>query len=191
MIVRKIPIITIIILMLNIVGLLYEYKVGQQLAIILYGMAEGSIQRGAYLRLIVSAFLHADIVHFASNMICLIIYGFALERRIGAIKFLLIYAVSIIGASVLINYAGGNNFHIGASGAIWGLMTATLVYNLNHNINPAYALRGIITNLLYSFNANISWQGHIGGGIAGLIVALLVCGNGNFSITAKEKEQGE
>ena len=60
------------------------------------------------------------------------------------------------------------------SRAIWGLMTATLVYNLQNGINPAYALRGIVINLIYSFSAGVSWQGHIGGGVAGLLTALVV-----------------
>ena len=55
-------------------------------------------------------------------------------------------------------------------------MTATLVYNLRNNINPAYALRGIVVNLVYSFSAGVSWQGHIGGGIAGLLAAAALTG---------------
>ncbi len=188
---RKLPIVTLIILILNILGLVYEFKVGQTRALIIYGMFQGAIEDGEYLRVFVSAFLHIGVLHFGSNMICLLAYGFTLERQIGSIKYALIYVVSIIGSGVLINYLGGESIHAGASGAIWGLMTASLVYNLRHNLNPALALRGIITNLIYSFSANVSWQGHIGGGIAGLITALVVCGNsGDFTIYAEKKEKG-
>ena len=62
-------------------------------------------------------------------MICLVIYGFSLENQIGSAKYALIYAIATIGSALLINYAGGNGIHAGASGAIWGLMTATLIYN--------------------------------------------------------------
>ena len=55
-------------------------------------------------------------------------------------------------------------------------MTSTLIFNLKNNINPAYALRGIVINLIYSFSAGVSWQGHIGGGIAGLLSALVLTG---------------
>ena len=189
---RKLPIVTIIILILNILGLVYEFKVGQTKALILYGMFQGAIEDGEYLRVVVSAFLHIGVLHFGSNMICLFVYGLTLERQIGSLKFAFVYVVSIIGSGVLINYLGGGSIHAGASGAIWGLMTASLVYNLNHYLNPALALRGIITNLIYSFSANVSWQGHIGGGIAGLIAALFVCGNNSdFIINAKKKEEGD
>lgn len=184
---QKLPVATFIILILNILGLMYEFINGQTQVIYSYGMYEGAIKNGEYLRAIVSAFLHFGIYHFGSNMICLIIYGFTLEKQIGSIKFLVIYLVSIIGGSILIDYTGGNGIHAGASGAIWGLMTATLIYNIKHNLNPAYALRGIIVNLLYSFSANVSWQGHIGGGIAGLIAAFFVCSNDSFYINAEEK----
>lgn len=159
----------------NVAGLIYEFSVGQNRAVYTYGMYEGALQDGEYLRLIVSAFLHFGIYHFASNMICLVMYGFSLENRIGCSKYALIYALATLGGSLLINFAGGNGIHAGASGAIWGLMTATLIYNLRNQINPTYALRGIIINLLYSFSAGVSWQGHIGGGIAGLIAASLIC----------------
>ncbi len=179
---RKIPIATFIILGLNVFGLIYEFSVGQNRAIYTYGMYEGALQDGQYLRLIVSAFLHFGIYHFASNMICLVIYGFSLENQIGSAKFTIIYAVATIGSALLINFAGGNGIHAGASGAIWGLMTATLIYNLRNNLSPYYALRGIVINLIYSFSAGVSWQGHIGGGVAGLAIALALCkGNGSNS----------
>lgn len=174
---RKFPIVAFIILILNTIGLIYEFKVGQNQTVLLYGMYQGAIKDGEYTRIIASAFLHFGFFHYISNMICLVIYGFSLEKQIGSLKFVLIYIVAIIGGSILIDYKGGYGIHAGASGAIWGLMTATLLYNIRHNINPAYALRGIIVNLIYSFSANVSWQAHIGGGIAGLIIAYFVFEN--------------
>ncbi len=171
----KIPV-TIVILLLNIAGMVYEYAKGQRFVLYSYGMYQGALQDGEYVRLIASAFLHFDIYHLASNMFCLVMYGMSLERRIGSAKYGLIYAIGIIGSGLLINFAGGaNGLHAGASGAVWALMTATLIYNLRNSINPAYALRGIIVNLLYSFSAGVSWQGHIGGGIAGAIAAAMLC----------------
>ncbi len=177
---RKIPIVTFIILGLNILGMIYEYTTGEALAMYTYGMYQGALQDGDYLRLVVSAFLHFGFYHFASNMICLVLYGFDLERRLGSVRYALIYALAVLGGSLLINFAGGRGIHAGASGAIWGLMTATLIYNLRNNLNPAYALRGIAINLIYSFSAGVSWQAHIGGGIAGLAAALFLC-RGNSS----------
>ena len=184
---KAIPIVTFILLGLNVLGLIYEFNVGERLATFKYGMYQGALENGEYQRAIISAFLHFGIYHFACNMICLISYGFDLENKIGPIKYALIYAAGILGSALLINFAGEGGLHAGASGAIWSLMTATLVYNLRHGLNPTYAFRGIILNLIYSFSANVSWQGHIGGGIAGLLTAYLFCGN-NLSFNIQEKQ---
>ena len=173
---RKIPVVTILLIGLNIVGLVYEYRVGERHAAFRYAMYQGALEDGEYLRAVVSAFLHYGRYHFGCNMFCLGAYGFDLERKIGAVRYALVYAAGIIGSALLINYAGGHSLHAGASGAVWALMTATLVYNLRHGLNPVYAFRGIALNLVYSFSANVSWQGHIGGGIAGVIAALALCG---------------
>ena len=168
---RRLPIVTGVIFLLNLIGLIYEYAVGQDAAIYRFAMYQGALQDGQWQRLFVSAFLHFGILHFGSNMICLIVFGLDLECRIDWWRYALIYLIGIVGSGLLINYAGGRGVHAGASGAIWGLMTATLVYNLRNGINPAYAMRGILVNLVYSFSAGVSWQGHIGGGVAGLLAA--------------------
>ena len=174
---KKIPVVTLILLGLNIIGMIYEYKNGENLTMYRYAMFQGALRRGEYLRIVTNAFLHFGISHFLCNMVCLVSFGLSLENRIGPVKYAVIYAAAILGAGILIDQAGGRGLHAGASGAIWGLMTATLVYSLRNGQNPAYALRGILLNLVYSFSAGVSWQAHIGGGIGGLVIALLICGN--------------
>ena len=172
----KIPVVTVIIFLLNLIGLIYEYSVGENNAVYRFAMYQGALQDGQWIRLFVSAFLHFGIMHFGSNMLCLAVFGLDLENKIGWWRYALIYLIGIIGSGLLINFWGGRGIHAGASGAIWALMTSTLVFNLKNNINPAYALRGIVINLIYSFSAGVSWQGHIGGGIAGLLSALVLTG---------------
>ena len=169
---RRIPVITVILIVLNALGMLYEFAAGEENAIYSFAMYQGALQDGEWQRLVVSAFLHFGFTHFASNMFCLGVLGSGLEERMSRPRYALIYAVSILGSGLLINFAGGNGIHAGASGAIWGLMTATLVYNVRNGFSPIYALRGIVINIIYSFSAGVSWQGHIGGGIAGFLAAL-------------------
>ena len=176
---KQIPIISFILLALNVLGFIYEYSEGERLVTLRYGMYQGALDDGEWLRILTSAFLHFGIYHLACNMICLVSFGFALEKRIGPVKYLIIYGVAILGSGLLVNYAGGNAIHAGASGAIWGLMTATLVYDLKNKLSAFEAFRCIIINLVYSFSAGVSWQGHIGGGIAGLVVALIMFSSKN------------
>ncbi len=173
---KQIPSVTVAILILNAIGLVYVTYAGEWNAASRFAMYQGALRDGEWSRVLFSAFLHYGVLHFGSNMVCLFLYGWTLEPKIGPFKFALIYGVSILGAGLLINYLGGNGAHMGASGAIWGLMAATLVYTLRNGLNPFYAVRGIVLNLIYSFSAGVSWQGHIGGGIAGALIALAVCG---------------
>ena len=173
---KRFPVVTIIILVLNLLGLIYEYSEGERLVTFRYAMYQGALDNGDYMRAVVSSFIHYGVMHFACNMVCLLAYGFDLERKIGPVRYALVYAAGVLGSALLINYTGGMGLHAGASGAIWALMTATLVYNLRHGLSAAYALRGVVLNLVYSFSSGVSWQGHIGGGIAGLAAAFALCG---------------
>ena len=172
----QLPWVTLILILLNALCGLYKLAGGEFDIIIHYGMKLGALQRGEYLRLILSSFLHGSWLHFISNMYGLLIYGFVFENRIGKWKFLLIYIVSMLGASLLINFIGGAGIHIGASGAIWGLMAANLVYCLYTKkiIYLLYAILSVAGNVIYTFSFGVSWQGHFGGAIAGALIALLL-----------------
>ena len=81
-----------------------------------------------------SSFLHDDLAHLASNMLVLWGVGSALESRAGAVKFLIMYLLSIVLAKaavvvmlwiqlVYMNQGVIFAFHsLGASGAIAGLI---------------------------------------------------------------------
>ncbi|MBR3017577.1 MAG: rhomboid family intramembrane serine protease [Clostridia bacterium] len=172
---RKIPLVTAIILALNLICFAIEYFSGSNRILYAYGMYQGALQNGEWYRLITNAFLHFDIAHLACNMLCLFSFGMLLENGIGRFKYALIYAFGIIGSGLLIEFAGGARaLHAGASGAIWALMGASLIYVLKYHGNPSGIVRSIVLNLIYSFSAGVSWQGHIGGGIAGLAAAAVM-----------------
>lgn len=70
--------------------------------------------------LVTSMFLHGGLEHLFFNMFALGLFGFVLENIIGSRKFLLIYFISGIVASI-----GAAIFYpaaLGASGAIFGIM---------------------------------------------------------------------
>lgn len=106
----------------------------------------------------------------------LLIYGFVFERRIQRWKYLLIYIVSMPGAALMINFFGGAGIHIGASGAIWSLMAANLIYCLYMKkiLYLLYAILAVTGNVIYTFTYAISWQGHFRGAIAGALFALIL-----------------
>jgi len=74
------------------------------------------------------AFLHADFTHLFVNSIWLLPFGTAVARRFGAFRFTLLFvATSVTGAFAhLLTHSGEIVFMIGASGAVSGLMAATI-----------------------------------------------------------------
>lgn len=173
---NSLPRVAIAILILNIIGFILELAKGESYMTFKYGMYEGALSNGGLDRMIFSGFLHYGFMHLLSNMICLISFGFSLESFIGSKKFVIVYLASLIGGSLMINFIGGNGLHAGASGAIWGLMTASLYVNIRYHTDWTSTLKSIAINIIYSFSAGVSWQGHLGGGIAGLIIAFIVLG---------------
>ena len=128
-------------------------------------------------RLVTSAFLHAGILHIGLNMFALYILGTLLEPAIGTVRFIGIYAVSILSGSFLVMVIDPGQLTVGASGGIFGLMAAAFLIARSRGLDELATQIGffVILNLVITFGANnISVGAHIGGLIGGGIAALLV-----------------
>jgi len=128
-------------------------------------------------RLVTSAFLHAGIIHLALNMFALYILGRLLEPAIGTIRFLGIYAVSVLAGSFLVMVIDPGELTVGASGGIFGLMAAAFLIARSRGLDELATQIGffVILNLVFTFSANsISVGAHIGGLVGGAIAAFMV-----------------
>lgn len=132
-------------------------------------------------RMITTGFLHSTSspFHLLLNMYSLYIFGRALEPMLGALRFLWLYLISLLGGSVAVLWMmQPTDWTVGASGAIFGLMGAYFVVarSLGYSSNQFVGL--IAINLAFGFLIpGIAWQAHLGGLIAGMAVA------GAYSIT--------
>jgi len=137
-----------------------------------------------YWRLFSAMFLHAGIFHLLFNMWALYIAGGYLERVVGSVRFTFLYFLSGLAGSVLVLSASSpTTATVGASGAIFGLFGALFAYaylNRGRDLMAQQLVRSlgfiIVLNLVITFTIpNISWQGHVGGLVAGaaLIAALV------------------
>jgi len=134
------------------------------------------VAQGAYWQLLTSTFLHLGILHLGLNMFALWIFGPFMESQLGRWRYLSLYLVSGLAGSVTAYlFASGPTFPpvwqptLGASGAIFGLFGATLLVLVKQKRNISQLLLLLGLNLLLTFTVpNISWQGHIGGLLAGL-----------------------
>ncbi|RJS92941.1 rhomboid family intramembrane serine protease [Salinisphaera sp. Q1T1-3] len=81
-------------------------------------------------QLVSYAFLHADIAHLFFNMFALWMFGRVLEQVWGDARFLLYYAICIVGAGVtqfiVVSFVTGGPVvpTIGASGGVFGILLA-------------------------------------------------------------------
>src|SRR3954449_12193251 len=135
------------------------------------------IADGQWWRIVTSGFMHYGFLHLLFNMYALYILGQLLEPAIGRLRFGLIYFVALISGSVGALLLSPNALTAGASGAVFGLMSAALVIMRNRGVDVLQSGLGIWLglNLLITFTvSNISVGGHIGGLIGGAVAALLL-----------------
>ncbi|MGL5084376.1 MAG: rhomboid family intramembrane serine protease, partial [Clostridium sp.] len=137
------------------------------------------INDGQVWRLISAAFLHGGIVHIAFNMMALNSIGPQVEQIYGWKKYLGIYILSALGGTMLSYLLSPESVSVGASGAIFGLLGAMLVFAIkNKNIIGKSFMMNIIQvivlNVMIGLSvANIDNYGHLGGLILGVITAIV------------------
>lgn len=137
-----------------------------------YGPVRG-VAQGEWWRLLTSMFLHQEPWHVGMNMLGLWFLGPPLEAALGRLRFGSLYLLSGLGGSALtFLVAAPGQGSLGASGAIFGLFgaTAVLMRRLQYDMRPILILLAI--NLVFTFTwQGISWEAHIGGLVAGALIA--------------------
>jgi membrane associated rhomboid family serine protease len=131
-------------------------------------------------QLITSAFAHASVLHILMNMWAVWAVGSYLEQILGRWRYVALYVLSALGGSVGVlawtqmTQAGYATVTVGASGAIFGLFGAILLVSKRLRQNITGIVTVIVINVAYSFVvAGVSWQGHFGGLIIGLVLGAI------------------
>jgi membrane associated rhomboid family serine protease len=131
------------------------------------------VHNGGWWRLVTAMFLHASVVHILFNMLALLWIGSPVEQYLGRARYLGLYFVSGIAGSAgaLLQTPGVT---VGASGAIFGILGAMLIIEWQVTGRLAgNAMTWILINLVISFSfSGISWGGHVGGLIGGILITL-------------------
>jgi len=141
-----------------------------------YGLIPAAVRDGQYERMVTAAFLHAGLLHLATNMLTLYVVGAPLERVLRTGRYLGVYLLSALGGSLLaLLLSSPYSIGVGASGAIFGLFGALLVLRRQVGAEAGGLAVLIVLNLAISFAVpNISWQAHVGGLVTGVLVALVL-----------------
>lgn len=142
-----------------------------------------------------SMFMHGGWLHLGSNMLYLWIFGDNVEDRLGKVKYLFLYLLSGIAATLAqyVFFPNSNLPNVGASGAIAGVLGAYILFFPAQKVNvllgrsivamPSLIVIGFWfflqlvsgTGSLYSTQdtGGVAYMAHIGGFVAGLAVAFI------------------
>jgi membrane associated rhomboid family serine protease len=185
--------VTYTLIVLNVlVYLLMEITGAQNSFVFLAGVQYNPILLAEPWRLLTAMFIHEPatlsdptaIFHLLLNMLSLFFIGRVVEIFYGRWRYLLIYLLSGILGGIVFYLTSPGGAAVGASGAIFGVFGALGVfYLLNRRALGSYGNAAIgnwvfwlLLNLVFGFSSGgtIAIWDHIGGIIAGIIVAYLL-----------------
>ena len=124
--------------------------------------------------MLTAGFVHspASFWHILINIYSIYIFGRIIEPMLGPSRFLALYLISIVGGSAAVLWLSEPVVPVvGASGAFFGLMCAYLIMLRAIGDKSGLLVGLIAVNLAFGFIVpGISWQGHLGGLLAGMAV---------------------
>ncbi|MCL1970365.1 MAG: rhomboid family intramembrane serine protease [Candidatus Bathyarchaeota archaeon] len=133
------------------------------------------LEHGYYYQLFTSMFIHASIIHLGGNLIFLLIFGLRAEEMFSLPEYLGIYFLGGLTGNLLTLTYGLNYLSVGASGAIFAMLGACIIYDRKST------QQSIITALVFAFlifiinmGVNVNILAHLGGLIFGLIMGYIL-----------------
>lgn len=157
-----------------------QFVLGSSVVLTAGSLYGPDVMSGQWWRLLTAGFLHGGLLHLTVNMVSLVVLGRALEPlldRHGRGLFPLLYLGSLLGGSLGALLLEFDMPAVGASGAIFGLLGASvaLPQRLGLGWNGFGVVPWLVLNLVFTFaSPGISRGGHIGGLVAGLVIGYLI-----------------
>lgn len=131
------------------------------------------------------SFLHGGLVHLVVNMATLFSLGGAVTDRVGEARFLTIYIVAILGGAIGFGLLAPTlRPMVGASGALFGLAGAIVVWDFLEQVRarefPLGTFRvltfliGLNIVLWWAMDGQLAWETHLGGFLAGVVAGAVL-----------------
>ncbi len=133
---------------------------------------------GQWWRCLTYAYTHGGLMHIGFNMLVLYQVGPLIEREIGARRFIVLYTLTALTATLL-----GLLWHpytpvVGASGSIFGLIGFAVTYF--HRMGPAgvgmrnFMFRWAAFSFVFGLLVGADNAGHLGGALGGAVFGLIL-----------------
>ena len=138
-------------------------------------------QHAEYWRWITMHFIHSDLGHIWNNSLLLVplIFGIRMQNR--QVLFPLIGIVVFVSAAFIYWVGDSQSIHGGASTLVYGFSFYLFSHGILSRRPEAIGMAltviliasGLFWGLFPNAGAQVSWEGHAGGAIAGILSALL------------------
>lgn len=152
----------------------------------LFGLSGQAVLQGQVWRLVTYMFLHGDIWHIFINMLMLVVFGREMESLLGTRSLTHLYfgCGMLAGIGWIVISGAGQEYCIGASGAVFGIMgafaaifperriTLLLFFVLPVNVKARTMAIGLGIIALLSLmgdDGSIAHAAHLAGGLAGYL----------------------
>jgi len=139
-------------------------------AIVPYGQVNALVLGGAWYQLFTSLFIHVNIAHIVGNMFFFAIFGLRAEEMFDLKQYLAVYFVSGLAGNLL-SLLIPNLVSAGASGAIFGVFGATVIY-IRRAVGQSIIGALIVAFFLLFINSGpgVNNFAHLGGLVVGLLL---------------------
>jgi len=168
--------------LVNVAGIIVSQR-STGVLVVLGAMVGERVGDGEVWRLVSCLFLHGDGTHILLNGLALYGLGRLCESVYGPVRFLWLFLVAGMCGSTL-SWLGGNAASVGASGSIFGLMGACIVFGYRYRlVLPPHIGDMFRRKLLPWVGLNLAIGvvipfidnlGHLGGLVGGAVMAMVV-----------------
>lgn len=130
-------------------------------------------------RFLTAGFIHVSFTHLLFNVLAMFNLGQILEKVYGTKHFVVTVLISVITGNLFVYIAENDAaVSVGLSTGLYGLMGLIIVYLIETQLIKVPAFRTQILlifgiNFMINFMPNVSWLGHLGGFVAGVMCGLI------------------
>ncbi|MBR4462249.1 MAG: rhomboid family intramembrane serine protease [Erysipelotrichaceae bacterium] len=161
-------VINIIVFVLQLLGLI---------SLTSYAIIPALVRQGQIYRIITGSLMHGSYSHIIANLFSFFNIGSYCELRTNRKGYLVAILLSMLTSGLMITFFS-NSATVGFSGVVFGVMGyyAILLYKNDGRwdaVEKSTLARMLIPNVIISLMPGVSWAGHLGGFIGGVIAGLL------------------